>query len=122
MMAFQDRTFCVRSTDGRCGRKYCWHAMTPALMEQAKKWWGGEDAPIGYMDRHEEDKCPDPEAPHDRCKYCGTAFVGDAWDYYHEKGCQADHVRKLIAECDPNDHSRMLELRNRLEVAQYVGD
>ena len=97
--------------------------MTPGLMEAAKKWWGADgEPPIAYTDRHDGQDCPDPDAPHGRCQWCKRPRDNDPGDYYHEKSCEATHVRMLIAECGPGDEDRMLYLQARLEATQYVGD
>lgn len=42
MICYRDRTFCVsKNCTNECGRQ-----LTPEIVEDAKKWWGGDDAPI----------------------------------------------------------------------------
>lgn len=42
MICYRDMTFCVSpDCTNECGRK-----LTPEIQEAAKKWWGGDDAPI----------------------------------------------------------------------------
>lgn len=47
MISYKDKTFCVSpDCENKCGRK-----LTSKIESDAKKWWGGEDAPIsvGYF-------------------------------------------------------------------------
>lgn len=44
-MCYRDMTFCPYH--GRCVKgKTCPNALGDKVIEDAKKWWGGEDAPI----------------------------------------------------------------------------
>ncbi len=44
MMCFKDTTFCASSNcKDECGRK-----PPPDLEQQARRWWGGDGAPIAY--------------------------------------------------------------------------
>lgn len=42
MICYRDTTFCVSpNCQNKCGRK-----LTPEIQAAARRWWGGEDAPI----------------------------------------------------------------------------
>ena len=42
MICYLDRTFCIsKGCTNQCGRK-----LTDEIVEGARKWWGGDDAPI----------------------------------------------------------------------------
>lgn len=44
MICFLDKTFCgSKNCDGSCGRQW-----TKELEERAKKWWGGDGAPVAF--------------------------------------------------------------------------
>lgn len=46
MICFRDRTFCNNpNCTNECGRQW-----TEELQQQAINWWGGEDAPVAFMD------------------------------------------------------------------------
>jgi len=55
-----------------------------------------------------------------QCKWCGRQNEGNAGDYYHQKGCEARHLREMIRGTD--DPIELNKLRKRLEMAEYVGD
>lgn len=46
MMCFRDMTFC--SSD--CTNEGCLRHFGEADKEAAKRWWGGDDAPVAYCD------------------------------------------------------------------------
>ncbi len=45
MICYRDETFCLAWEDCLHGHD-CPLALTPKVEEDAKKWWGGDDAPI----------------------------------------------------------------------------
>lgn len=46
MISFKDRSFC----SSRCANQTCPRFFTDELHEAASKWWGGDDAPVAFMD------------------------------------------------------------------------
>ena len=55
MMCFMDMTFCT----AKCVNKECTRKLTDKVMDDAKKWWGKEGAPIAISDF--SDTCLDYE-------------------------------------------------------------
>jgi hypothetical protein len=50
LICYKDRTFCISpNCTNECGRK-----LTPEIVEEARKWWGGENAPIACASFCEE--------------------------------------------------------------------
>jgi len=60
MMCFRDMTFCTAFPDA-CGNAKCRRAFTDAQSAAARKWWGGDGAPIAFSDFH--DGCADCVIP-----------------------------------------------------------
>lgn len=46
MMCYKDRKFC----SAQCKNDKCDRQFTDEIHEAARKWWGGDDAPIAFMD------------------------------------------------------------------------
>lgn len=46
MLCFHDMSFC--SSD--CRNKDCRRFFSPKLREEAKRWWGSDDAPVAFSD------------------------------------------------------------------------
>lgn len=46
MMCYKDLTFC----SAQCKNDKCDRQFTDEIHEAARKWWGGDDAPIAFMD------------------------------------------------------------------------
>lgn len=64
MICFRDKTFCNSpNCQGKCGRQW-----TPALQEEAERWWGGPGAPVAFSsfcsNQESEQPC-DPHSPED---------------------------------------------------------
>ena len=49
MMCYRDTTYC----NAACATDACPRKLTPAVTEAARKWWGGDGAPIAVGDRSE---------------------------------------------------------------------
>lgn len=59
MICYRDETFCVSpKCKNKCGRK-----LTPEIIEAARRWWGGDDAPIAVAKFCENE---DENEAHDR--------------------------------------------------------
>lgn len=48
MICFRDTTFCARTNE--CGNLTCTRRFTGAEQEAAKRWWGGDGAPVAFAD------------------------------------------------------------------------
>lgn len=46
MICFKDRTFC----SAMCRTYQCHRQFTDELHQQARDWWGGDDAPVAFCD------------------------------------------------------------------------
>jgi len=57
MMCFRDMTFC----SSNCRTEECPRNFTDEQREAARKWWGGEGAPVAFSDFHRT--CPDYNPP-----------------------------------------------------------
>jgi len=56
MINYGDITFCVsKNCTNKCGKK-----LTPEIREKARKWWGGDGAPI-CVDTLCDDNAPMPK-------------------------------------------------------------
>lgn len=65
MICYKDMTFCV-SPNCQCGRK-----LTPEIIEDAKRWWGGDGAPIAtarFCDPYEAWIADNVVDPHNACR------------------------------------------------------
>lgn len=47
MMCYKDITFCTNHATCKHGSE-CDHALTEKVKQDAKRWWGGEGAPIAF--------------------------------------------------------------------------
>jgi hypothetical protein len=55
MMCFRDTTYCPG--DGCVKFDSCPRALTPAVLDEAKRWWGGDDAPIARYTEPRQLEC-----------------------------------------------------------------
>lgn len=53
MISYRDMTFC----HSPCANDNCRRKLTDSVIEGARKWWGGDDAPIAMADF--ADFCPE---------------------------------------------------------------
>lgn len=53
MICFRDRSFC----SAKCLTKDCDRQFDEEQRKVAEEWWGGPNAPVGYMDF--SNSCPD---------------------------------------------------------------
>ena len=56
------------------------------------------------------------------CEFCGRKNENNPSDYYHRKGCEANHVSNLIRDGKYANEAELKKLKGRLETARYVGD
>ena len=57
MICYKDQTFCADSAEGRCVNKDCWRFYGQEQRAEAKRWWGGDGAPVAFANF--ADGCPD---------------------------------------------------------------
>lgn len=56
MICYKDMTFCTAA----CKKHSCRRYLSAEVLEGAKKWWGGEDAPVAMSDFSETCKEYEP--------------------------------------------------------------
>ena len=54
-MGFKDKSWCHWGVNGLCKNTTCVNTLTPALREEAIKWWGNNQFPIVVADLQTED-------------------------------------------------------------------
>jgi hypothetical protein len=62
MICFRDMTFCTAA----CADTQCHRRLTPDVKAAARRWWGGDDAPIAMADYSDgcQDYDPIKDTPH----------------------------------------------------------
>lgn len=49
MLCYLDMTFCAAFGE-KCSNSDCRRAITPEVRDSARRWWGGDDAPLAVSD------------------------------------------------------------------------